>query len=159
VSEGERNVALVQRLNSVFDRFDFVILRDALESSDTVALTTELGDLSREFAESIDEDVVVEFIGEQPFIEGRTFIGIQGWIELWTAWLAAFDSYTLDGSDYEAIGDQVLAKALHRGRGRFSGLEVQLVHWQLWDVAGGKVCRIRMYDERDEAIAQLEAAK
>ena len=28
MSEGERNMALVQRLNSVFDRFDFVMLRD-----------------------------------------------------------------------------------------------------------------------------------
>jgi hypothetical protein len=152
------NLALVQRLNSIFERFDFVTLRDALESSDTVALTTELGELSREIAESVDQDVVVEFIGDQPLIEGNVFIGVQGWIELWAAWLAAFDSYSLASSEYEAIGDEVVAKAVHRGRGRFSGLEIQLVHWQLWELAAGRVVRVRMYDTRDEALAHAEEA-
>lgn len=145
-------MALVQRLNSIFERFDFVTLRDALETSDTIALTTELGELSREFAESVDQDVVVEFIGDQPLIEGRVFIGAQGWIDLWAAWLSAFDSYSLTSSDYEAIGDEVIAKAVHRGRGRFSGLEIELVQWQLVELSGGKVVRIRIFDTRDEAV-------
>jgi hypothetical protein len=152
----ESNMALVQRLNSVFERFDFVTLRDALEGGDTVAMTTELGDLSREVAESVDQDVVVEFIGDQPLVEGSVFIGVQGWIELWASWLAAFDSYSLTGSDYEAISEQVMAKAVHRGRGRFSGLEIELVHWQLWELSGGKVVRVRMYDTRDEALGFAE---
>ena len=146
------NMALVQRLNSIFERFDFVTLRDALESGDTVAMTTELGDLSREFAESVDQDVVVEFVGDQPLIEGRVFIGVQGWIELWAAWLAAFDSYSLTGSDYETVGEQVVAQAVHRGQGRFSGLEIELVHWQLWELSSGRVVRVRMYDTLDEAL-------
>jgi hypothetical protein len=153
----ERNVEIVQRLNSIFERFDFVTLRDALESSDTVALTSKLGDLSREFAESVDQDVVVEFIGDQPLVEGRVFIGAQGWIDLWAAWLAAFDSYTLASSDYETVGEQVVAKAVHRGRGRFSGLEIELVQWQLVELSGGKVVRIRIFDTRDEALAAARA--
>jgi hypothetical protein len=156
VSVPDSNLPLVQRLNSIFERFDFITLRDALESSDTVAMTTKLGDLSREFAESIDQDVVVEFIGDQPLIEGRVFIGAQGWIELWAAWLAAFDSYSLTSSDYEVIGDQVLAKAVHRGRGRFSGLEIELVQWQLVELSGGKVVRMRIFDTRDEALTRAQ---
>jgi hypothetical protein len=150
------NVEIVQQINSIFERFDFVTLRNALESSDTVALTTKLGDLSREFADSVDQDVVVEFIGAQPLIEGRVFIGAQGWIDLWSAWLAAFDSYSLTSSDYETVGEQVVTKAVHRGRGRSSGLEIELVQWQLVELSGGKVVRIRMFDTRDEA---LEAAQ
>jgi hypothetical protein len=150
------NVALVQRLNSIFERFDFVTLRDTLEGSDTVALTTELGDLSREFAESVDQDVVVEFIGGQPLIEGDVFIGAQGWIDLWAAWLAAFDSYSLTSSDYEAIGDEVIVKVVHRGRGRFSGLEIELVLWQLVELSGGKVVRIRIFDTREEALGSAK---
>jgi hypothetical protein len=158
VSGPDSNVALVRRLNSLFNRFDFVTLRDALESSNTVVMTTKLGDLTREFAESVDEDVVVEFIGDQPLIEGRVFIGAQGWIDLWASWLAAFDSYSLTSSDYETIGEQVLAKAVHRGRGRFSGLEIELVQWQLVEVSGGKVVRIRIFDTRDEAVARGEGS-
>jgi len=150
------NMALVKRLNSIFERFDFVTLRDALESSDTVALTTELGELSREFAESVDQDVVVEFVGDQPLIEGRVFIGAQGWIDLWAAWLAAFDSYSLTTSDYEAVGDEVITKAVHRGRGRFSGLDIELVQWQLVELSGGKVVRMRIFDTRDEALRSAE---
>ena len=158
MSVPEPSIALVQRLKSIFERFDFVTLRDALESSEAVAMTTELGDLSREVAEALDQDVVVEFIGDQPLIEGHEFIGVQGWIELWGAWLAAFDSYSLTASDYEAVGEQVLAKAVHRGRGRFSGLEVELVQWQLWELAGDRVVRVRMYDTREEALARAEEA-
>jgi hypothetical protein len=154
----ESNMALVRRLNSIFERFDFVTLRDALEGGDAVAMTTELGDLSREVAGSVDQDVVVEFIGDQPLVEGSVFIGVQGWIELWAAWLAAFDSYSLTDSDYVAISDQVIAKAVHRGRGRFSGLEIELVHWQLWELSGGKVVRVRMYDTRDEALSSAKGS-
>jgi hypothetical protein len=156
VTEDRSNVAVVRRLNSIFERFDFVTLRDALESRDTVALTAKLGDLSREVAESVDQDVMVEFIGDQPLIEGDVFIGVQGWIDLWSAWLAAFDSYSLTSSDYEPIGDRVLAKAVHRGQGRFSGLQIELVHWQLWEFAEGKVVSCRMYDSREDALGAVE---
>jgi hypothetical protein len=153
----ERNVEIVQRLNSIFERYDFVTLRNALESADTVALTTELGDVSREIAESVDQDVVVEFIGDQPLVEGRLFIGAQGWIDLWAAWLAAFDSYSLTSSDYQTVEDQVVAKAVHRGRGRFSGLEIELVQWQLVELSGSKVVRMRLFDTRDQAVAAARA--
>ena len=156
MSAPESNMALVRRLNSIFERFDFVTLRDALESGDTVAMTTELGDLSREVAESVDQDVVVEFVGDQPLIEGRVFIGVQGWIELWSAWLAAFDSYSLTSSEYETVDEQVVAKAVHRGRGRFSGLEIELVQWQLWELSGGKVVRVRMYETHDQALTHAK---
>jgi hypothetical protein len=155
----ERNVEIVQRINSIFVRYDFVTLRNALESSDTVSLTTELGDLSREFAESVDQDVVVEFIGDQPLIEGRVFIGAQGWIDLWAAWLAAFDSYSLTSSDYQTVEEQVVTKAVHRGRGRFSGLEIELVQWQLVELSGGKVVRMRIFDTRDQALAAAQATE
>ena len=156
MSETESNLALVRKLNSIFERFEFTDLRDALEGLDAVTMTTQFGDLSREIAESVDQDVVVEFIADQPLIEGRTFIGVQGWIRLWSTWLAAFDSYSLTSSDYEELGRRVLAKAVHRGRGRFSGLDVELVQWQLWEFAGGRVVRIRMYDTREEALAHAE---
>jgi hypothetical protein len=155
----ERNVEIVQRINSIFVRYDFVTLRNALESSDTVALTTELGDLSREFAESVDQDVVVEFIGDQPLIEGRVFIGAQGWIDLWAAWLAAFDSYSLTSSDYQTVEEQVVTKAVHRGRGRFSGLKIELVQWQLVELSGGKIVRMRIFDTRDQALAAGQATE
>jgi hypothetical protein len=155
----ERNVEIVQRINSIFVRYDFVTLRNALESSDTVALTTELGDLSREFAESVDQDVVVEFIGDQPLIEGRVFIGAQGWIDLWAAWLAAFDSYSLTSSDYQTVEEQVVTKTVHRGRGRFSGLEIELVQWQLVELSGGKIVRMRIFDTRDQALAAAQTTE
>ncbi len=155
----ERNVEIVQRINSIFVRYDFVTLRNALESSNTVALTTELGDLSREFAESVDQDVVVEFIGDQPLIEGRVFIGAQGWIDLWAAWLAAFDSYSLTSSDYQTVEEQVVTKTVHRGRGRFSGLEIELVQWQLVELSGGKIVRMRIFDTRDQALAAAQATE
>jgi ketosteroid isomerase-like protein len=158
MNDAERDMAVVRSLNSVFERFDFVTLRDALEGSDAVALTAELGELSREFAEAVDEDVVVEFVSEQPLIEGQVFFGAQGWIELWAAWLAAFDSYTLTSSDYEMVGDRVVAKAVHRGRGRFSGLELELEHWQVWELSDGRVVSVRMYDTREQALARAEGS-
>ena len=37
-------------------------------------------------------------------------------------------------------------------------LEIELVHWQLWEFAQGRVVRVRMYDTRDEALAHAEGA-
>jgi ketosteroid isomerase-like protein len=157
VDPGERNIELVRRLNEVFDRNDFVSLRDALESSDTVALTSgDLGELSREMAEIIDEDVEVEFLISSPLVEGRRFVGFQGWIELWRQWLSAWEVYSLEASNYESIGNCVVADVIHRGRGRTSGLEVELMQAQLWTLREGKVVRNRIFDERTEAIQAIE---
>jgi ketosteroid isomerase-like protein len=151
------NIELVRRMNEVFDRYDFVSLRDALESSDTVALTSgELGELSREMAEAIDEDVEVEFLLSSPLIDGSRFVGLQGWAELWRQWLSAWEVYSLEASNYESIGDHVVVDVIHRGRGRTSGLEVELTQAQLWTLREGKVVRNRIFDARTDALRAIE---
>jgi len=153
---GERNIELVRRLNEVFDRYDLVSVRDALESSDTVALTSgELGALSREMAEAIDEDIEVEFRISSPLIEGTRFVGLQGWTELWRQWLGAWDEYSLTCSNYEAIEDHVIVDVVHHGRGRSSGMEVELTQAQLWTLREGRVIRQIIFDSRSDALGAI----
>ena len=45
---------------------------------------------------------------------------------------------------------------MHRGRGRFSGLEIELVQWQLWELSGGKVVRVRMYETHGQALTHAK---
>jgi ketosteroid isomerase-like protein len=51
--------------------------------------------------------------------------------------------------------DKVVASLRARGRGRFTGEEVELAIAHLWEMRGGKAVLVRLYLDHDEA---LEAA-
>jgi ketosteroid isomerase-like protein len=69
------------------------------------------------------------------------------------SWLEAWES--IDYRPYELIdaGDDVLAFVRLTARGRSSGVEVVYDHPQLWTVRHGKIVRMRVFGDRDEAFA------
>jgi ketosteroid isomerase-like protein len=50
-------------------------------------------------------------------------------------------------------GDKVLACATQSGRGRNSGVEVRMDHFQVWTFRGGEAVEIQLFDDRDQARA------
>jgi ketosteroid isomerase-like protein len=151
------DVEVVRRLNSIFSELDVGSLRDVVE--DTRSLEELRGGPFEWVAEAIwelvDEDVEVLFEGGAGMAEGQSFKGLESWMDLWRAWLAAWDDYSLEAGDYETRGEQVLVEVVHRGRGRGSGLDVALPQTQLWEVRGGRAIRCRVYASRAEAEAAL----
>lgn len=100
-------------------------------------------------------DPEVEF--SQPAEEpgGGTYRGPDGVTEGFRKWLAAWDDYRVEVEDLSDVGEHVLAKTRHHGRGKTSGIEVEQVIFQIWTLRNGKIVRVRMYYDEAEA---LEAA-
>ncbi len=87
--------------------------------------------------------------------EGRTFRGhdevIAGLLEGASAW----QSHTLETTEFIDAGDQVVVFWHEVGTGKESGAEVETDTASLYRVEGGKVVRVAPYMNRQEA---LEAA-
>ena len=96
-------------------------------------------------------DPEIEF--SQPTDEpgGGTFHGHEGVIEAFTKWTGAWNDYRVEVEDLTDLGDCVLAKTRHYGRGKGSGVAVEQEIFQLWTLRDGKVVRAAMYYEEAEA--------
>jgi ketosteroid isomerase-like protein len=60
-----------------------------------------------------------------------------------------------DVAEYIPVGDSVVFEAHLRGRGKGSGIEVEMRNWQVCSVRDGRVVAYRMFTTKREA---LEAA-
>ncbi len=146
----------VQALNSVFDDYDFVAVRDALEGSSSDAISSEIVELNQLVRGSLAPDVVVEFHRGFQLPEGARHEGLEGYLGFFRGWLAAFDEYRLDHGGYEQIGDSVVVDVVHVGRGRGSGLPVEFPQTQRWVFRDGTVAELHIYETRAEAVADTE---
>jgi len=81
--------------------------------------------------------------------------GHEGVREFWRDALSAFGEINLEVEELTDAGDQVLAVIREREVGRASGVPVETTHLAVWTLASGKVIRMQVFDDRQQA---LEAA-
>lgn len=81
------------------------------------------------------------------------FMGPEGVKEFIAGLYEEFDEPRADVSELLDAGDQVLASATARGRGKLSGVETTWDTWQLWTVRDGKLMRGQGFTSREEALA------
>ncbi len=62
-------------------------------------------------------------------------------------------TYSLVVHEYVEAGDRVLARATQSGRGRSSGAEVTMDHFQVWTFRDGKAIEIQLFHEEAPALA------
>jgi uncharacterized protein len=73
--------------------------------------------------------------------------GIGGWLEAW-------DDFTIHPVDIEPIGEgHVVCDARQSGRGRGSGIEVEMRLGYMFELRDGRVVRLHILDDRDAALA------
>jgi ketosteroid isomerase-like protein len=85
-----------------------------------------------------------------------TYHGEDGVERFLTEWLEVWDAYEVGVEKILAAPDgRVVSLAWQRGKGRHSGLSMEMKWAQIATVRGGKVLRIDNYDDRSDA---LEAA-
>ena len=78
--------------------------------------------------------------------------GIDGVERFLTEWLDVWVGYEVDVDDITAAPDgRVVSIFRQRGRGRDSGLEMEMSLAQVTTVRDGKITRIDNYDDPDEA--------
>jgi ketosteroid isomerase-like protein len=106
--------------------------------------------------DQLDPDVEV-VSGPGTANEG-TFRGHDGFQRWVGAWVEAWESFRLEPSEVEAVGDHdvVIAMDTH-GRGRDSGIELTMRFHYLYTVRDERVVRVHVYVTREEALAAARA--
>jgi hypothetical protein len=106
-----------------------------------------------------DLDVVLSYL--DPEIElsqppempgGGTYHGREGVVQGVAKWFGAWDDYVVQVQELIDLGDQVVVRTRHGGRGKASGIEVDIEIFDLVTLNGDKVVRIRMYQDEAQAV-------
>jgi ketosteroid isomerase-like protein len=84
--------------------------------------------------------------------EGAVRHGADSVIEFFREWAEPWDDLELDWQIHEAGPDRALAIIDMRGRGRASGVPAEVRVGQLWSFRDGRVVRMEMYSDVDEAL-------
>jgi ketosteroid isomerase-like protein len=87
---------------------------------------------------------------------GRLYYGHEGLRTWFRDWYEAWENVQEDVEELIDAGDDVISVVTIRGRGRASGLEVELTHQPaVWTIQNGRIVRVMWLRTREEA---LEAA-
>ena len=113
------------------------------------------GDLDSLFADSWDREVTWDMAHFREWPD-RSYQGTEGvrrflseWLEVWTDYEVGVDEILV------APDGRVVTLAWQRGRGRESGLAMDMEWAQIATISDGKIIRVENYDDRSNA---LEAA-
>jgi uncharacterized protein len=91
--------------------------------------------------------------------EPHVFRGHDGLKKFFGAWYEAWDVVKPDLEELIDAGDQVIAIETTRGRGRASGLSVELPHVSVWTIRKGKIIQVQWFATRDEAREAVELSE
>jgi uncharacterized protein len=85
-----------------------------------------------------------------------TYRGLDEFFRGMDEWIEPFDDLTTAVEDEIEIGDRLIVRHRMQGRGRDSGVEVDLVLWQVVGVRDGQLFRMHDYNSREEAVAAAQ---
>jgi ketosteroid isomerase-like protein len=128
MSEEERNVALAKRAVEAYQR----------------------GDLDA-FLDLMDPDFEVFNSPEMP--NAGTFRGHEGYLRWIGEWLDAWEYFKLDPQEYVPVGERhVLIRQRQYGKGKGSGVEVDMEVWYMAEFRDGVGVRMHLYPTREQAL-------
>ena len=73
--------------------------------------------------------------------QGSVIKGIDAIREAWTLWTAAFDELRADVEEWTAMGDAVVGEVHWQGRGRASGMSIDVRQFDVYEFRGGLIVR------------------
>jgi ketosteroid isomerase-like protein len=126
--------------------------QENVESLRAVYAKWEHGDFSASLP-LFDEDLTLTIDPGIP--DGGKYQGTDGVRDYMSRFLDPWESISIAGESFEAVGDTVLVKVRQTGIGRTSGVPVEHRYFQLWTFRGGKVIRLDVIMSETRA---LEAA-
>jgi ketosteroid isomerase-like protein len=125
----EENVEIIRGMFDAWNRRDFAAAQAA-------------------WAPEIEIEMSVEGI-----IDG-TYRGYDGLAEVMRFW-GAFAEFRSDIREARSVRDKVFITVHHFGRGKSSGIEVDMENWQVFTLRNGQIVKYEVYADRQKA---LEAA-
>ena len=89
-----------------------------------------------------------------------SWTGVAGMRQGWRQWLSAWDSYDAEADNYRELdGERVLVFGRMSGRGKSSGVNVETEFANLLHLRDGKVVRLCLYSNHEQALADLGLAE
>lgn len=83
--------------------------------------------------------------------------GFEGVAEQMVRWNETWENPSIEAEEYIDGGDQIVVVIRHRGRGRASGIEMDMASYHVFTVGGGKIVAMHEYGPGKRAEA-LKAA-
>jgi ketosteroid isomerase-like protein len=88
--------------------------------------------------------------------DDTAWTGLAGVARGFRAWLDTWEDYQTEVEEFRALDDdRVLVFGRLSGRGKTSGVEVEMRFVNVVDIRDGKVVRVCLYGDRDRAFADL----
>jgi ketosteroid isomerase-like protein len=79
--------------------------------------------------------------------------GIDAIREAWTLWTAAFDELRVDIEEWTDVGDAVIAAAHWQGRGKASGMSIDVRQFDVYEFRDGRIVRATLgFKSKQEAL-------
>jgi ketosteroid isomerase-like protein len=89
----------------------------------------------------------------------KVYRGHDGVEEFFRDWLGTWDDYRQETLEIIDAGDAVVVVFRQTGRGRSSGVEVDRLFYNVYELADGKVVRYRLFESREDALAAVGKAE
>jgi ketosteroid isomerase-like protein len=117
-------------------------------------------EVCRRFAEDQDpfELLSDDIVWEVPmFDHDEAFHGHRGVAEFFRRWLGTWEGYEFELDELHPCTDgRVVTLFTERGRGRGSGVPVEIHPLGVWTISGEKVVAYRGYMDRDEGLRDAD---
>jgi ketosteroid isomerase-like protein len=99
--------------------------------------------------ELIDPGIEVDVVGG---LGHGTYRGHAGFSDVLETFWGAFEDHHIEVEECLPAGDDVVVTVHYYGRGKTSGVEVDMRHWHVWTLRDGKAVRWRVLSTRSEAL-------
>jgi uncharacterized protein len=98
-------------------------------------------------------DPRVEWRGAEGRLDAETFRGHEGVRRLFEGWLEAWDEWSLEPEQFiDAGGGKWLVLDRVRGRGKGSGVPIEVPYAHIFKFRGGKVVEVQDYSSQEAAL-------
>jgi ketosteroid isomerase-like protein len=87
-----------------------------------------------------------------PLEAGGLYYGHSGVRAFFRDWLEAFDSYTAQAETFVEVGDRVVVGYRVTGRGKGSGVDVEMPRWNIYEIRAGLVSRVDIFASEGDAL-------
>ena len=97
-----------------------------------------------------DQNVLIDTGTARPDLSvgrGREYLSA-----LVSSWAATWEGWRDEVAEMRDLGSRVLVISVQRGKGKGSGLDVELRYAILYDIAGGAITSVHMYGTVAEAL-------